>query len=152
MCTLLLTHVLLIHFLISFFTYSCCLECFFLCLFFFLMMRRPPRSTRTDTLFPSTTLFRSRWPALRRPPGGQRGPFRVTGFFRPTRFLLSLHQTWIFLTAAGPIAGDGLCARFPARGGFGVSLHPMAIPSNYGPAILIPAEAGIQSFAHCQKL
>src|SRR3546814_10019391 len=68
--------------------------------------------------------------------------------FRPTRFLLSLHQTWIFLTAAGPIAGDGLCARFPARGGFGVSLHPMAIPSNYGPAILIPAEAGIQSFAH----
>src|SRR3546814_17759247 len=30
-----------------------------LCLFFSLMLRRPPRSTRTDTLFPSTTLFRS---------------------------------------------------------------------------------------------
>src|SRR3546814_10296988 len=30
------------------------------CLFFFLMIRRPPRSTRTDTLFPYTTLFRSR--------------------------------------------------------------------------------------------
>src|SRR3546814_20181231 len=29
--------------------------------FFFLMIRRPPRSTRTDTLFPYTTLFRSRW-------------------------------------------------------------------------------------------
>src|SRR3546814_11688127 len=28
---------------------------------FFLMLRRPPRSTRTDTLFPYTTLFRSRW-------------------------------------------------------------------------------------------
>src|SRR3546814_18693690 len=28
--------------------------------FFFLMIRRPPRSTRTDTLFPYTTLFRSR--------------------------------------------------------------------------------------------
>src|SRR3546814_11946658 len=28
-------------------------------LFFFLIMRRPPRSTRTDTLFPYTTLFRS---------------------------------------------------------------------------------------------
>src|SRR3546814_9485973 len=27
--------------------------------FFFLMIRRPPRSTRTDTLFPYTTLFRS---------------------------------------------------------------------------------------------
>src|SRR3546814_17493499 len=34
------------------------------CLFFFLMIRRPPRSTRTDTLFPYTTLFRS--PASRR--------------------------------------------------------------------------------------
>src|SRR3546814_10488773 len=29
------------------------------CVFFFLMIRRPPRSTRTDTLFPYTTLFRS---------------------------------------------------------------------------------------------
>src|SRR3546814_15051831 len=35
---------------------------FFIC---FLMIRRPPRSTRTDTLFPYTTLFRS-----------QRGPVR----------------------------------------------------------------------------
>src|SRR3546814_17265082 len=32
------------------------LFCFFV---FFLMIRRPPRSTRTDTLFPSTTPFRS---------------------------------------------------------------------------------------------
>src|SRR3546814_5686190 len=31
----------------------------YLCVFFFLMIRRPPRSTRTDTLFPYTTLFRS---------------------------------------------------------------------------------------------
>src|SRR3546814_19552117 len=28
--------------------------------YFFLIIRRPPRSTRTDTLFPYTTLFRSR--------------------------------------------------------------------------------------------
>src|SRR3546814_2813805 len=34
-----------------------CIIC--LMLFFFLMIRRPPRSTRTDTLFPYTTLFRS---------------------------------------------------------------------------------------------
>src|SRR3546814_19468262 len=34
----------------------CCL------VFFFLMLRRPPRSTRTDTLFPYTTLFRSPYP------------------------------------------------------------------------------------------
>src|SRR3546814_547872 len=31
----------------------------FFSFFFFLMIRRPPRSTRTDTLFPYTTLFRS---------------------------------------------------------------------------------------------
>src|SRR3546814_2452105 len=38
-----------------------------LCLFFFcLIIRRPPRSTRTATLFPYTTLFRSQGP--RRPP------------------------------------------------------------------------------------
>src|SRR3546814_18582240 len=30
-----------------------------MCCLFFLMIRRPPRSTRTDTLFPYTTLFRS---------------------------------------------------------------------------------------------
>src|SRR3546814_5184882 len=46
-CVILSVHMsifLLIHFVI---------------LFFFLMIRRPPRSTRTDTLFPYTTLFRS---------------------------------------------------------------------------------------------
>src|SRR3546814_4340119 len=35
-----------------------------LSLFFFLMIRRPPRSTRTDTLFPYTTLFRSMYGTL----------------------------------------------------------------------------------------
>src|SRR3546814_799238 len=40
---------------------------YFTILFFFLMIRRPPRSTRTDTLFPYTTLFRSVQPV-----GGRR--------------------------------------------------------------------------------
>src|SRR3546814_18580086 len=31
----------------------------YVCSFFFLMKRRPPRATRTDTLCPYTTLFRS---------------------------------------------------------------------------------------------
>src|SRR3546814_6274730 len=35
--------------------------------FFFLMIRRPPRSTRTDTLFPYTTLFRSWLKRAQRP-------------------------------------------------------------------------------------
>src|SRR3546814_11951230 len=43
----------------------CVVLCLLVCVvlmytcFFFLMIRRPPRSTRTDTLFPYTTLFRS---------------------------------------------------------------------------------------------
>src|SRR3546814_12139712 len=43
----------------SFLAFSYMLLCI---LFFFLMIRRPPRSTRTDTLFPYTTLFRSQEP------------------------------------------------------------------------------------------
>src|SRR3546814_16323482 len=38
--------------------------CSFFIVFFFLMIRRPPRSTRTDTLLPYTTLFRSRAASL----------------------------------------------------------------------------------------
>src|SRR3546814_15101419 len=46
--------------------------------FYFLMIRRPPRSTRTDTLFPYTTLFRS--------PGAQRRiAGRRFGQLRPAR-------------------------------------------------------------------
>src|SRR3546814_5539427 len=38
---------------------------FYILCCFFLMIRRPPRSTRTDTLFPYTTLFRSNGKAAR---------------------------------------------------------------------------------------
>src|SRR3546814_17330228 len=50
--------------------------------FFLLMRRRPPRSTRTDTLFPYTTLFRS--------PGDDRQDFRQCGqsAFPPARCTL----------------------------------------------------------------
>src|SRR3546814_3615681 len=39
----------------------CCFTTLFVVIvfLFFLMIRRPPRSTRTDTLFPYTTLYRS---------------------------------------------------------------------------------------------
>src|SRR3546814_3740529 len=44
------------------------------------MIRRPPRSTRTDTLFPYTTLFRSRANArIDRPPVGQFDDRAVSG-------------------------------------------------------------------------
>src|SRR3546814_18420243 len=42
-----------------FFCHSLCYPVCTCYIFFFLMIRRPPRSTRTDTLFPYTTLFRS---------------------------------------------------------------------------------------------
>src|SRR3546814_4971043 len=49
--------------------------------FFFLMIRRPPRSTRTDTLFPYTTLFRSE----------QHGQ-AAAGFCRPVEYQLRLFR------------------------------------------------------------
>src|SRR3546814_12297635 len=49
-------------------------------MFFCLMIRRPPRSTRTDTLLPYTTLFRSR-PSL--PPSTAGLAVRQTPFPEP---------------------------------------------------------------------
>src|SRR3546814_1616375 len=57
--------------------------------FFFLMIRRPPRSTRTDTLFPYTTLFRSgEYPAfvkLGRDGGDHRAALCAGADLRPYR-------------------------------------------------------------------
>src|SRR3546814_2683303 len=50
--------------------------------FFFLMILRPPRSTRTDTLFPYTTLFRSRFQQLRRAPDARQ---RILDLMRQDR-------------------------------------------------------------------
>src|SRR3546814_14430640 len=54
--------------------------------FLFLMIRRPPRSTRTDTLFPYTTLFRS----PHRQPGTGKGPPPKSS--RPLPELPSIHM------------------------------------------------------------
>src|SRR5213596_3491103 len=53
-------------------------ERLFLPVFFFLMIRRPPRSTQDRTLFPYTTLFRS-------PPGRSRHRCPPPGASSPTR-------------------------------------------------------------------
>src|SRR3546814_19639965 len=42
------------------------------------MIRRPPRSTRTDTLFPYTTLFRSLHPVTRRNAKGTGAPTKAS--------------------------------------------------------------------------
>src|SRR3546814_18976816 len=69
-CVLLYSAVSLCCFVFVHVVYYSCFWCFvvsnccffsFSCIIFFLMIRRPPRSTRTDTLFPYTTLFRSRF-------------------------------------------------------------------------------------------
>src|SRR3546814_14234989 len=49
----------------------CPSDLFYCLFFFFLMIRRPPRSTRTDTLFPYTTLFRSLGDVERGEPFGE---------------------------------------------------------------------------------
>src|SRR3546814_8472298 len=48
-----------------------------MCRVVFLMLRRPPRSTRTDTLFPYTTLFRSSLKRLTRRRTGRRSEPRA---------------------------------------------------------------------------
>src|SRR3546814_12940354 len=89
-------------------------------MFFFLMIRRPPRSTRTDTLFPYTTLFRSiegqpACAARRRQAGGHEiagNPARAPGFPR-------LRQTIVLCSHATPLVGapapDTLCLRGACR-------------------------------------
>src|SRR3546814_14504151 len=95
--------------------------CYILFRFFilFLMIRRPPRSTRTDTLFPYTTLFRSL-------PPGSLATVRIHGKGRRERVLPLWRETqqalrrWIsargtvteetlFLNRLGePLSRDGL--------------------------------------------
>src|SRR3546814_21103541 len=61
------------------------------------MILRPPRSTRTDTLFPYTTLFRSRGLAAdrrRRLCGKRPGPVLVAGLRRP-ELRLADRQHWL---------------------------------------------------------
>src|SRR3546814_5930088 len=62
------------------------------------MIRRPPRSTRTDTLFPYTTLFRS--PA-------------VCGFALGLREGLSLREAGEWLSA--PMVANLVCGRCAGR-------------------------------------
>src|SRR3546814_15162413 len=74
-----------------------------LCIIFFLMIRRPPKSTRTDTLFPYTTLFRSTGHRLDRPERTRR-PAPPPMITRLSQSRLAL--TGLFVLAA--LIGAGL--------------------------------------------
>src|SRR3546814_7733750 len=95
-------------------------SCFML--FFFLMIRRPPRSTRTDTLFPYTTLFRSRaMPPPRHPPltaffVGMAGIATFSAMDAVMKGLvlaLGTYTTLIWRSLAGTAMAGALFARDP---------------------------------------
>src|SRR3546814_16234203 len=79
--------------------------------FFFLRIRRPPRSTLTDTLFPYTTLFRSA-PAVNDKPAVQASMYFKYG--RDRRAGVSSESTFDAI-----VAGERTSTtRFPAWGGY----------------------------------
>src|SRR3546814_19797412 len=91
------------------------------------MIRRPPRSTRTDTLFPYTTLFRSH--VHRR---------RVRHHLEPPvvpRLSVALHD------AAGGAAAAAQAARGGADGGLALA-DLAAAGAAGGVAVHVPAGAG----------
>src|SRR3546814_15733376 len=69
------------------------------------MIRRPPRSTRTDTLFPYTTLFRSRLDAANKSQGR---PCFVTGSLQLQPLLIGL--SWLPVGAESGRLGYALTA------------------------------------------
>src|SRR3546814_4822541 len=65
------------------------------------MIRRPPRSTRTDTLFPYTTLFRSDTEAetlLLRRPGDEPGQIKLVRLWRAPVQLSDGGPLWVGTT------------------------------------------------------
>src|SRR3546814_12736341 len=68
------------------------------------MIRRPPRSTRTDTLFPYTTLFRSEMP--RDPAPYEASPEELETFYREMLLIRRFEEK------AGQLYGLGLIGGF----------------------------------------
>src|SRR3546814_13686274 len=99
------------------------------------MIRRPPRSTRTDTLFPYTTLFRATAAAL-----GELSVSMLRGSLRKEN------------GAAGRLARQPACLRGPGharsaamRGYFAIGAEGISKPMNLG-ALMRPAHALGASF------
>src|SRR3546814_569293 len=78
--------------------------------FFFLMIRRPPRSTRTDTLFPYTSLFRSRKRLWMEHLGAEVGQFAGLGVRHRGKADRFGHQTRVCRQHAVDVGPDRQCA------------------------------------------
>src|SRR3546814_11526232 len=76
---------------------------------FFLMIRPPPRSTRTDTLFPYTTLFRSGLEHARFQPGRHRHAELLAGRHEGVLPFAAKDQRLLYGAPAQP-GDDGLHA------------------------------------------
>src|SRR3546814_7992574 len=78
------------------------------------MIRRPPRSTRTDTLFPYTTLFRSGPDRHLRPEAGPAAPLRARtdvskdGFAKVPEVTLGFWIIKVLVTTLGETGGDAV--------------------------------------------
>src|SRR3546814_11202634 len=100
--------------------------------FFFLMIRRPPRSTRTDTLFPYTTLFRSivvrEWRVDRS--SGSLDPAALDILLNERTRLVAFTHCSNLIAEINPVSA--ICAKIRAAGAVravdGVSLAPPGLP------------------------
>src|SRR3546814_13373080 len=81
-------------------------------MFFFLMLRRPPRSTRTDTLFPDTTLFRSELHAREAGGHGEVGQVRAcaSGQEEGRRRAETSRVNWCSILITTALDGPGFAA------------------------------------------
>src|SRR3546814_2053933 len=92
------------------------------------MIRRPPRSTRTDTLFPYTTLFRSNAEALAMP--------MPCGFF-------------VFMVWSFPV---GACRGFVSRAGQARRRPSGGVENGHLPPAAAAAPQGQRSEEHTSEL
>src|SRR3546814_12435782 len=78
----------------------------FFCISFCVMLRRPPRSTRTDTLFPYTTLFRSYREKAGRIEACRAARTAAGASIDPGRWLVSGFGVAIYRAAADYLTGN----------------------------------------------
>src|SRR3546814_8912907 len=106
------------------------------------MIRRPPRSTRTDTLFPYTTLFRSRGPSV--PSRWCRGPRRRApraGCCRSGPGS-SRRTPWVHRSAPAPTPA-GVSVPYSDRGSKAAAARKLAAAALYGGGGLTVAGASL---------